>query len=549
MTDEKISNDVASVRKVGQYILGETLGKGGYSWVKKGIDENTNVPVALKFMPRAEKSGEKEQAKQVSTEIKSLIRLNHPNVMKLYAYNLNCKYPEKSGIKLSTILLVLEYCPGGELFDILYYTNQLDAKTARTYFIQMMNGIQACHDVGIVHRDIKPQNLLMDINFQLKLTDFGLSFLGRDGVDVNEIIMKTHYVGTRGYQAPELLKREAYKKACDIFSAGVVLFILLTGYPPFEQAIRTDKWFNPLANHNSEKFWKQHKGCGVDKDCMDLISKMLAYRACDRPSIKEILRHHWVNGPRAEVYTPKELSSLLKDRHRETRRRRRRDTKKMSDMQHSIKVKRQLNALTEFSDLPSCPVVSPKYYVPTWMSFTVKSEHLEEAYWLAKNVFDIAFKDQTFTKSSETDPWTLRTAIKVYLKKDIVIQYLVQIRIMELEGLGKHSFAFRRLQGDPLSFRKLWLQIEPLILAKKSADGKHLVFLDDYNECYDEGEVKSSGIDETKTMAASVSKEKGFEDVDAEVEDKVKTNDSNYSGMEEAISSENNIMEEVGVSV
>merc|ERR1719510_2910720 len=76
-----------------------------------------NHPNVMKFMARADKNWEKEQASQVRTEIKSLMRINHSNVMRLYAYNLNCKYPEKTGAKLQTILLVLEYCPGGELFD------------------------------------------------------------------------------------------------------------------------------------------------------------------------------------------------------------------------------------------------------------------------------------------------------------------------------------------------------------------------------------------------------------------------------------------------
>merc|ERR1719186_562820 len=105
---------------------------------------------------RADKQFLKEQGKQVHTEIKSMIRIDNPHVMKLYAYNLHCKYPEKDGKTLNTILLVLEYCPGGELFDILYYTQQLDPKTARTYFNQMIIGLKACHEAGIIHRDLKP---------------------------------------------------------------------------------------------------------------------------------------------------------------------------------------------------------------------------------------------------------------------------------------------------------------------------------------------------------------------------------------------------------
>jgi len=463
------------VRKVGQYILGETLGKGGYSWVKKGLDEKTKVKVALKFMARADKNWEREQASQVRTEIKSLMRINHPNVMKLYAYNLNCKYPEKTGANLPTILLVLEYCPGGELFDILYYTNQLDEVTARTYFIQMMKAIKACHDVGIVHRDIKPQNLLMDGAYQLKLTDFGLSFLGKEGVDAEKLVMKTSYVGTRGYQAPELLKRETYKKACDIFSAGVVLFILLTGYPPFEQAIKSDKWFSPLARGDVEKFWRRHKGCGVDDpDCRDLLGKMMAYRAYNRPSIEEILKHPWVAGAKAKVYEPKELRKVLRERHRSTRNRRRRDKKKMHEMQNSIK-KRNIEFPT---NIQSCPVVSVQEYVPTFMSYIVKKECLEEAYWAAKNIFNLVLNSKTYTSEAVVKHWTFTTAIQAYDGNHKSDPYLVRTSIVKVEGLDQYSFTFKRIQGDALGFLKIWGQIEPALLATASADGEHLLFGD-----------------------------------------------------------------------
>jgi len=501
MADVKTSN-VEEERKVGQYIIKETLGKGGYSWVKKGVDEKTRVPVALKFMIRARKTWENEQAKQVRTEIKSLMRINHPNVMKLYAYNLNCKYPEKTGAKLATILLVLEYCPGGEIFDILYYTHQLDEVTARTYFIQMMKAIKACHDVGIVHRDIKPQNLLMDANYQLKLTDFGLSFLGKEGVDAEKIIMKTNYVGTRGYQAPELLKREPYQKACDIFSAGVVLFILLTGYPPFEQAMKTDKWFNPLAKMDVGKFWRQHKGSGVDNtDCQDLLASMMAYRAYNRPSVSEILDHPWVKGSKAKVHTPKELRKVLREKHRNTRSRRRCDKKKMKEMQNSIN-KRGPQKTINVKEFPRCTAVSLLEYKPTWMSFITKAKHLPEAYWLAKNVCSLAFQNKTYTRS-EADPWRFTTAIKASVDKDIISEFLLQVRIAELEDLEKYSFTFKRIHGDPLVFRSIWAQIETLLLTQRSADGKYFLFQDDYMDdgsCIDQLQTKNSIGREIKSV-------------------------------------------------
>jgi len=508
MADLKISDD-EGVRKVGQYILGETLGKGGYSWVKKGLDENTKVKVALKFMARARKNWEKEQAQQVRTEIKSLMRINHPNVLKLYAYNLNCYYPEKTGGKLQTILLVLEYCPGGELFDILYYTNQLDPTTSRTYFIQMIKAIKACHDVGIVHRDIKPQNLLLDGAYQLKLTDFGLSFLGKEGVDVEKITMKTSYVGTRGYQAPELLKREPYHKACDIFSAGVVLFILLTGYPPFEQAIKSDKWYNPLARGDVEGFWKRHKGCGIDDpECQDLISKMMAYRAYKRPSIDEILEHPWVAGSKAKVYDPKELRRILRERHRSARNRRRRDKKKMSEMRNSVK-KRAMKLLSnklDLAEIPPCPIVAVEEYVPTFMSFFTKAEHLEEAYSLARNIFDLAFESKAFT-TSEVSRWTFTTAIRACDDNENSLDYLVQTCIVGLEGLKQFSFTFKRLRGDPLGFGKIWTRLEALLLSWRSADGKDFLFYDDYTPIF-EDDLVNSDVDrlQTKTVIGAEKK-------------------------------------------
>jgi serine/threonine protein kinase len=282
-----LPDDVTKMRSIGRWYIGETLGKGGYSWVKKGYDKKTGKCVALKFMAKAESSWADEQTKQVITEIESLKQIRHEHVMKLYAYNLNAKYPTKTKEKIECILLVLEYAPGGELFDILYYTSALEEILARTYFRQMIYGLEACHNAGIAHRDIKPQNLLLDSKFNLKLTDFGLSKVFESDADA---IMKTTYVGTRGYQAPELLLNQPYDLSCDIFSAGVVLFILLTGYPPFEQAQSKDRWFSPLTHGDTSKFWKLHRGCNISNDekVKDLIQRMIEFDPKKRIAIADI---------------------------------------------------------------------------------------------------------------------------------------------------------------------------------------------------------------------------------------------------------------------
>jgi len=460
---------VTEKRFVGQYEIKETLGKGGYSWVKKGVDQKTGTPVALKFMTRADRSWEKEQAEQVRTEIKSLIRINHKHVMKLFAYNLNCKYPEKTGKDLNTILLVLEFCPGGELFDILYYTNQLDEKTARTYFRQMILGLEACHDNGIIHRDIKPQNLLMDANYQLKITDFGLSFLSDKD---QEAMMKTHYVGTRGYQAPELLKKKKYNKKCDVFSCGVVLFILLTGYPPFEQAMKSDKWYQPLANANDSLFWEQHKGCGVSPLCQKLITKMLAYKPNKRISIEDIKKDAWYG---KEVHGDAELAKVLHKKHKECVARRKKDKKKMSEMQNSIKKKRAANpeesakkSLEGAIDLLQCVDISSKaarlstrFFVETEADNKDKvPKKLVEAYELAKAAMQ--FDGQSLIKETEDkNPWDLQIVVKDADKNS----YQTNLNIVKDKKTGDFVFTFKRIEGNIFRYKKLWIPVEDYLLA------------------------------------------------------------------------------------
>ena len=197
---------------------------------------------------------------------------------------------------------------GGELFDILYYTNALSEVLARTYFHQLMAGVEALHNACINHRDLKPQNLLLDKRYTLKITDFGLSKIIESDEDA---VMHTYKVGTRGYQAPEILLKKAYTSSCDIFACGVILFLLLTGYPPFQTATIEDKWYGNIAKGKAKKFWKQHRGCGLGPYAIDLVTKMLAFDPNHRISLANIKKHPWYNQEIVELSTSFFLSFFL----------------------------------------------------------------------------------------------------------------------------------------------------------------------------------------------------------------------------------------------
>lgn len=487
------------VREVGSYQLGETLGKGGYSWVKLGTDKKSGDKVALKFMKRADSAWEQEQANQVRTEIKSMIKIKSPHVMKLYAYNLNAKYPQTNGQVLNCILLVLELCPGGELFDILYYCQQLDEVTSRTYFRQMVKGLLDCHKAGVIHRDIKPQNLLLDSDFQLKITDFGLSKLVKNPDDKKEM-MKTTYVGTRGFQAPELLEKKPYTRACDVFSAGVVLFILLTGYPPFNHAKKEDQWYAPLCEKpkpNTKKFWKQHKGCGVPKDCQSLLESMLAYDPRRRCTLQEIEEHPWYNG---DVHTKENLKAVLKKKHKQAREKRKRDPRKQEDFRNSVKqtkkrsigdeeVKKLWGAVPmrdekSIGDMEGFIAQNNAFEVPHVLDDGTKVDPMK----VVNNIYDF-FKFGSVrmpSKVTMAEKGMANWHLEVFLEDNKANKYEMHVDVV---SIGKnYVYTFRRITGQTFKWHKIWSVIEQTFL--------DLEFFDNPNECLpaapsDSGQAKS----------------------------------------------------------
>lgn len=440
-------------REIANYTIGHTLGKGGYSWVKYGKDKTNGGEVALKFMAKEDGKYAHEQRAQVATEIKSLIRIRHDHVMKLYGYKTNAMYPQYDGSFIETILLVLEYCPGGELFDILYYCqNQLDEAVARTYFKQMILGVEACHKAGVVHRDIKPQNLLLDSDYMLKLTDFGLSKLQKRRSEK----MKTTYVGTRGFRAPELIaKVKEYTKACDIFSCGVVLFVMLTGYMPCNTAEKTDQWYRPLTKSppNTKKFWAQHKGCGVPKECKDLVAAMLAYNPKKRATVDQIKEHPWFNG---DTKTQKELKEIITSKQTEARAAKKKDPKKIEDFRHSVKkIKRPVpDGITKmWGDVPkrNDTNLMTAFRVPKLIN-EIEVDPMN----MINNIHDYF----TLTMQAKLDEMNNKTPweIVIQLKDSKEREYMI---IIDVADTGKEFLvSFRKTAGNTLKWHQIWDKME-----------------------------------------------------------------------------------------
>ncbi|XP_059297751.1 CBL-interacting protein kinase 2-like [Lycium ferocissimum] len=203
-----------------RYELGRLLGQGTFAKVFYARNIKTGQGVAIKVIDK-EKVLRVGLMNQIKREISVMRLVRHPNIVHLY---------EVMATK-TKIYFVMEYAKGGELFNKVA-RGKLKEDIARKYFQQLINAVDFCHSRGVYHRDLKPENLLLDENENLKISDFGLSALV-ESKHQDGLLHTT--CGTPAYVAPEVINRKGYDGAkADIWSCGVVLFVLLAGYLPFE---------------------------------------------------------------------------------------------------------------------------------------------------------------------------------------------------------------------------------------------------------------------------------------------------------------------------
>ncbi|XP_062097840.1 CBL-interacting serine/threonine-protein kinase 25-like [Humulus lupulus] len=204
----------------GKYEMGRLLGKGTFAKVYYGKEMATGESVAIKVIKKDQVKRE-GMMDQIQREISVMRMVRHPNVVELR---------EVMATK-TKIFFVMEYVRGGELFAKVA-RGKLREDLARRYFQQLISAVDFCHSRGVSHRDLKPENLLLDDNGDLKISDFGLSALPEQLR--NDGLLHTQ-CGTPAYVAPEVIRKKGYDgPKADIWSCGVILFVLLAGFLPFQ---------------------------------------------------------------------------------------------------------------------------------------------------------------------------------------------------------------------------------------------------------------------------------------------------------------------------
>ncbi|KAF3447983.1 hypothetical protein FNV43_RR08690 [Rhamnella rubrinervis] len=255
-----------------RYELGRLLGQGTFAKVHYARDLSRGMSVAIKIIDK-EKVLKVGMIDQIKREISVMRLIRHPNVVELY---------EVMATK-TKIYFVMEYAKGGELFNKVA-KGKLKEDVARKFFQQLISAVDYCHSRGVFHRDLKPENLLLDENGNLKVSDFGLSALA-ESKRQDGLLHTT--CGTPAYVAPEVINRKGYDGAkADIWSCGVILYVLLAGYLPFHDSnlmemyrkigkgdFKFPNWFAPEVRR--------------------LVSKMLDPIPNTRISMAKIMENSW----------------------------------------------------------------------------------------------------------------------------------------------------------------------------------------------------------------------------------------------------------------
>lgn len=283
-------------RMLDDYVIVRTLGEGGYGKVFLGRHRKTGELMALKVLDYDLLTAEERQTSFATYRIEFdiLSQLTHPNIVRCVALVEKGAYRSKNRTR-SVGYAVSEFCEGGELFELLASGGGLSENSSRHYFLQLVETVLFLHEKGVAHRDLKPENLLFDGDFRLKLVDFGFASRTAAGE------LSATELGSEGYRAPEFYSTPVrYVGArTDAFAAGVILFELFTGLPPFRRPTSACQLFVRLRA-GDPAYWAHYEkatGKQIPPDLRALLSGLLREDPESRLTLAQARDSPWLRAP------------------------------------------------------------------------------------------------------------------------------------------------------------------------------------------------------------------------------------------------------------
>ncbi|ESO01906.1 hypothetical protein HELRODRAFT_65239, partial [Helobdella robusta] len=286
---EERCHPIGSEIKVGFYYIIKTIGKGNTAIVKLARHSITKSEVAIKIIDKSMFDSPSSLDK-IHREINILKFFKHPNIIKLYQVMESDKF----------IYIVSEFAPKGEIFEYISRNGRFSEAEAKIKFAQILNAVDYCHKLGIVHRDLKAENLLLDENFNVKLADFGFgNFYHKDS-------KLSTWCGSPPYAAPEIFEgRTYYGPEVDVWSLGVILYVLVCGMLPFDGSnLRVIRDRVVSGRFRIPYF--------MSMECERLVRRMLVVDPKKRYTIQQIQQHSWIHATLSST-----SSQLLEESFRE----------------------------------------------------------------------------------------------------------------------------------------------------------------------------------------------------------------------------------------
>jgi len=428
---------VHHAKQIDGFVLQETIGHGTYAKVKIAVHRVTHEVIAIKIIQK-----NLVDPKQISLEVQLHESLSHPNIIRLL----------KSFNGTNFAYILMEYALSGELFESIVPDLGVDELVAHFYFNQLIGAVSYIHQMGICHRDLKPENLLIDQDGNLKIGDFGLAtrFM------INGMKRKLNsFCGTPPYVAPEILEG-GYDEAVDIWSCGIILYVLMTGNTPWEQPVVQCSEFGRFyrGDLNFEPWTKLSLGV------KSLILGMLVVDPPNRMTIPEIQNHPWFRmknpllGPNNQCQDTKELAARLNITFSDIRRQKDNFASLSQPLPQYSSQESNQSCNDDMTISLSQPIHLPhmmnRFFTKADATFSY--ERLFNALkFLGAQMQKIVKSDENSRKSSYKIGFSLEDRRKCLLKGVTKVVSLT---------FQNSLILFQRRKGDPLEFKRLFLTIK-----------------------------------------------------------------------------------------